>query len=102
MVYPCSIRAADKCQSSSILDGNMEINSFDDNSDREIVKRVLAGSSEDFQLIISKYKDLIFSLVFRSISNPEDAEDLVQDIFYRLFLNLKKYNSQKKFYTWLT
>jgi len=72
-----------------------------DQTDQEIIEKVLAGATADFQQIISKYKNMIFGLVFRSIRDQDDAEDLVQEIFCRLFDNLRKYNLRQKFHTWL-
>lgn len=70
-------------------------------SDWEIVQRIIKGESESFGEIVTRYKKSVFSLCYRMVKNNEEAEDLSQEIFIKAYNNLKKYNPQYKFSTWI-
>jgi RNA polymerase sigma-70 factor (ECF subfamily) len=76
----------------------------DDNqelSDEEVV--VLALKNQDnFVIIINRYKGKLFNYV-RRITNvrDEDAEDLLQDIFLKVYLNLNDFDPDLKFSSWI-
>ena len=54
-----------------------------------------------FEEIIDLYWSRIFARFFRQFGDRQEAEDLVQDVFLRLFRNRKRYRPQAKFATWL-
>ena len=66
-----------------------------------ILDKVLAGHREAFAGLVDAYKAPIFNLAFRMTGNLEDASDLAQETFVRAFVNIKKYNRNKRFFTWL-
>ena len=70
-------------------------------SDEEMV--ILALKSQDnFALIINRYKSKLFNYI-RRITNvrDEDAEDLLQDIFLKVYLNLNDFDKDLKFSSWI-
>ena len=69
--------------------------------DEELV--VLALKSQDnFALIINRYKSKLFNYI-RRITNvrDEDAEDLLQDVFLKVYLNLNDFDTDLKFSSWI-
>jgi RNA polymerase sigma-70 factor (ECF subfamily) len=44
---------------------------------------------------------MVYSLAFKILNNEQEAKDIVQDTFIKVWLNLEKYNSDKKFANWL-
>ena len=70
----------------------------------EIDKIIIAsveGSEEAFSELISFYLKPIFNFVYRICGNVKDAEDITQEVFIKLWRNLKKYRSGKNFKAWL-
>lgn len=69
--------------------------------DIDIIRRVLEGNRNSYALIVDKYKGPIFNLTYRMTGSYDDASDLAQETFIRAYKNLSRYNTEKKFFTWL-
>ncbi len=70
-------------------------------SDYEIIQEILGGNKDLFSELLSRYKALVFSVVLRMVNNSEEANDLSQEIFIKIYKNLDKYNNEYKFSTWV-
>jgi len=73
--------------------------SFD--PDIELMLRVQRDEPGAFSELIDLYWPRIFGRFFRQFGDRQEAEDLVQDVFLRLFRNRKRYRPRAKFATWL-
>ncbi len=75
----------------------------EDNSlaDGEIVQRILAGDEPLFEVLVRRYQARVISHVARMVGNRDDALDLSQEIFVKVFQALDRYNPEYKFSTWL-
>lgn len=69
--------------------------------DRELVSGAMSGDQKAFNTLMSKYRDHIFTYIQQFIKSGADSEDLTQECFNKAFINLKSYNSQFAFSTWL-
>jgi RNA polymerase sigma-70 factor (ECF subfamily) len=69
-------------------------------SDIEIVNQCLSGDVNAFEALIEKYKRAVFNTAYRMMGNREEAEDLSQEAFIRMYNSLSKYNPEYKFMTW--
>ncbi len=56
---------------------------------------------EAFTLLLNKYQERIYWHVRRYVLNHDDADDLVQDIFIKIWNNLEKFRADAKLYTWI-
>jgi len=65
------------------------------------IKQIKAGNIRAFSGIISNYQEIIFSIVLKIVSNREDAEDIVQEIFVKVFNSLENFREESEFSTWL-
>lgn len=70
-------------------------------SDGEIVRRILAGEEDLFESLVRRYQTRVQSHVARMVGNRDDALDLSQEIFVKVFQALDRYNPEFKFSTWL-
>ncbi|MCA1580068.1 MAG: sigma-70 family RNA polymerase sigma factor [Acidobacteria bacterium] len=70
-------------------------------ADGEIVRRILAGEESLFELLVRRYQARVLSHVARMVGNRDDALDLSQEIFVKVFQALDRYNPEYKFSTWL-
>ena len=69
--------------------------------DGHIVHQCLSGNTEAFALLVDKYKERIFALVYAKVGQFQDAEDLTQDIFFNAYKKLSTLRRWDNFYPWL-
>ena len=70
--------------------------------DRELVRRVLAGETDDFRLLVDRYQQSIFRFASGLLGNREEAQDVTQEAFLAAFANLSGYDSSRAaLSTWL-
>ncbi len=74
---------------------------MDQKDDRYYINKVLEGDVQAFSYLVDKYKDMVFTLAFRILKNRENAEEIAQDAFLKVYQNLGKFRSKSKFSTWL-
>jgi RNA polymerase sigma-70 factor (ECF subfamily) len=70
-------------------------------SDQELIQLYLKGREDALELLIRKYLKPIYGYVFRFVQNQQDAEDLTQEIFLKMWRNLKKFKKGNSFKSWL-
>jgi RNA polymerase sigma-70 factor (ECF subfamily) len=69
--------------------------------DKLIVQEVLKGNTMAFEELIERYQAKVYTLSLRMTGVPEDAEDITQNVFIRIFSGLSNYNPDYKFFSWL-
>jgi len=69
--------------------------------DNHYIDRVLGGDVSAYALLVSKHKNLVFSIALKILNNREDAEEIAQDCFLKAFQALKTFEKKSKFSTWL-
>lgn len=69
--------------------------------DRELVTAARAGDSAAFEQLVRRKTSKVYSLCYRVIGNAEDARDISQLVFLKLWENLDRYDSSFAFDTWL-
>jgi RNA polymerase sigma-70 factor, ECF subfamily len=71
-------------------------------ADEEIVRRVLAGDTASFELIMRRYNRLLFRVARSIVGDDSEAEDVVQEAYLRAFEHLPRFQGRSRFSTWLT
>lgn len=66
-----------------------------------LAKLALNGDRVAFAQLVDLYKDKIYHLGYRMLGNAQEAEDIVQETFLRVYSNLDKYDENHKFSTWI-
>src|SRR5512140_508366 len=66
-----------------------------------LVRAAKAGDISAFEQLVHRYDRNVFRIANHITQNREDAEDVVQDAFLKAYENLKNFQEQSKFYTWL-
>jgi RNA polymerase sigma-70 factor (ECF subfamily) len=69
--------------------------------DLKVIDRALQGDSRAYTELLNRYRDSVYYVMLRMISNPSDAEDLTIEAFGKAFHNLAKYVPSHAFSTWL-
>src|SRR5213080_2029730 len=69
--------------------------------DRALVARILEGDRDRFSELVSRYEKRLINYVYRITHRYEDAHDMAQEIFVKVFLALDRYDPKFQFSTWL-
>ncbi len=69
--------------------------------DEEIVRRVLAGDTDSFSLLVRRYESKIRGFCANMLGDRELAWDAAQEIFIKVFKKLEGFRAEAKFSTWL-
>lgn len=70
-------------------------------SDTYYIQRVQAGDEACFACLVDRYSQSIFALVNRIVQNREEAEELTQDTWLKVFAHLSDFRQESSFSTWL-
>jgi RNA polymerase sigma-70 factor, ECF subfamily len=70
-------------------------------TDNELVKIIRDDNPEMYQELISRYQGKLFAYLYRLVGNREETEDLLQDVFIKVYRNLRSYDDQRKFSSWI-
>ena len=70
-------------------------------SDAALMLRVKHGDLQAFEELVQKYQHPIVNLAFRMLRDLDEAEDLAQNVFLRVFQSAARYQASAKFSTWI-
>jgi RNA polymerase sigma-70 factor (ECF subfamily) len=70
-------------------------------TDHELVKRVQAGDSRAFDLLVRKYQHKMTSVISRFINDWAESQDVAQEAFIRAYRAIGNFRGESAFYTWL-
>src|SRR5512138_3819769 len=70
-------------------------------TDEELAREARAGSRRSFEELASRYRRRLFVYLRPRLASNEDAEDMVQDTFLKLYRNIDGYDPAYRFSTWL-
>ncbi|HPF71735.1 MAG TPA: sigma-70 family RNA polymerase sigma factor, partial [Candidatus Krumholzibacteria bacterium] len=74
---------------------------FDRQQDLRTIRRCKRGEEPAFQEILDRYRGPIYNLCYRMARNPEDARDLAQEVFIKVFSLLDRFDEDYAFSSWL-
>ena len=69
--------------------------------DADVVAAFLGGEERAFQELVARYQTRLLNFIYRTIGDREKAEDLVQEVFIRVYRHLHRFDRSKKFSTWI-
>ena len=69
-------------------------------TDLQLIEACLNGQQEAFAELVSRYKNLVYSIILRMTKDNEEANDLAHDVFLKMYKNLASYSPEFKFSTW--
>jgi RNA polymerase sigma-70 factor (ECF subfamily) len=71
------------------------------NDDAALVQRCLAGDEAGRRALVEQYQGIVFAVCYRMLGQREDAEDVSQDVFLRVFRSLHRWDSDRPLKPWL-
>lgn len=69
--------------------------------DMELVLEAKNGEAAAFDILVQRYQQKVMKLVYRYVSDRDTAADLVQEIFFKVYRNLKRFKGDSAFSTWI-
>lgn len=79
----------------------MEIADYIVAADRDLVARVLGGDDLAFEYLFNRYRDAIHRLFVQRLGGTNDADDLLQETFIKVYINLHRYSADYTFGQWV-
>ncbi|MBN1593214.1 MAG: sigma-70 family RNA polymerase sigma factor [Candidatus Coatesbacteria bacterium] len=70
-------------------------------TDDELIDKVRAGNFQSFEELIDRYRNQVFNFVYRILGSRDEAEDILQDTFMKVYQHLPRYKKQSKFSSYL-
>jgi len=72
-----------------------------DVNDEQLIKRYLKKDEKALEILIKRYLKQIYGFIHHYINNDSEAEDIAQEVFFRAWKNIKKFDTKKSFKTWI-
>ena len=70
-------------------------------SEKDIIKRTLAGDKNAFELLVLAYEKQVYNLALRMLGSSEDAADMTQEAFIKAYSGIASFRGDSKFSVWL-
>lgn len=67
----------------------------------KLIQQVQKGDVQAFRQVVEKYERLAYSIAMKITKNQEEAEEVVQDSFLKIYRYIHQYNGESKFSSWL-
>lgn len=68
---------------------------------RALVEKIVSGDKNAFREVIEKHQRLVSHIVFRMVSAKDDREDICQEVFIKVYQNLKSFRFDCRLSTWI-
>jgi len=75
--------------------------SFRSICDEEIIKQILLGDKNNYTILVEKYQQMIFRTCIGFLHDKDEADDLTQEIFIKVYLSLTHFKNKSAFSTWI-
>ena len=69
--------------------------------DQHYINLILNGNPNAFAALVDRYKDMVYTLALKMVNNKEEAEEIAQDTFIKVYNSLNKFKGESKFSTWV-
>jgi RNA polymerase sigma-70 factor, ECF subfamily len=70
-------------------------------SDETLAQRAQQGEISAFAELVSRYQRTVLNLAYRMLGDPQEAEDVAQEVFIRAYQSLGSFDSSRRFFSWL-
>jgi RNA polymerase sigma-70 factor (ECF subfamily) len=77
------------------------VTEFSHDADAALMLRVKDGDREAFEALVEKYKQPVMNMIFRTLPDAIEAEDLAQHVFIQVYKSAHRYQVTAKFSTWI-
>jgi len=71
------------------------------NEDISYIGQFLAGEDKGFEMLVKKYQNRVLNIVYSLIGRDRESEDIMQEVFLKVYHNLGSFRQRSQFSTWL-
>ena len=72
-----------------------------DSEEQDLIKRCQSGNSQALEEIVRQYQNQVYNIAYGMLGNPEDAQDITQDVFLCVWEKIGQFRFKSRFSTWL-
>jgi RNA polymerase sigma-70 factor (ECF subfamily) len=72
-----------------------------ESNEKELLLRAKQGDQFAFEQLVYRYDRSVLSIAMRFVNDPDEAKDIYQEVFIRIFKGLKKFEFRSEFSTWI-
>ncbi len=66
-----------------------------------LIRQTLEGQEKPFEILIDRYQKVIYNVALRMLNDVQDAEDIAQTVFIKVYQNLRTFDFKHKFFNWI-
>jgi len=70
-------------------------------SDKKLIQDFLRGDEQSFAVLVNRYLKMVYNFLYQITKDRNILDDLTQETFLKAWKNLKKFDTEKNFKTWL-
>lgn len=70
-------------------------------TEKELVTKIINGNTNAYRLLIKDYERLVVHMVSKVVKDENDLKDVCQEVFIKIYKNLKRFTFQSKLSTWI-
>ena len=74
---------------------------FKETAEAELIRRAQAGDETAFREIVERHQNKVFAVIFRILRRRNDAEDIAQQVFTKIYFSLGKFDFRSSLSTWI-
>jgi len=74
---------------------------MDKPDDTDLVHRTMKGERAAYEALLIRYEKPVYNAAFRMLNNTEDARDVTQTVFLKVYENLGQFDPQYRFFSWI-
>ena len=69
--------------------------------DTQLIERCRSGDREALQALLMEYEKPVFNAAFRMLNSRDDAQDVTQTVFLKVFENIDQFDPTRRFFSWI-
>jgi RNA polymerase sigma-70 factor (ECF subfamily) len=69
--------------------------------DRLLVQRIRDGDPDALRVVVERYQERIFALIFGIVRDAHEVEDVAQEVFLKVYTRIRAFDERSQFFTWL-
>lgn len=69
--------------------------------DTRLIERCRSGDRKAFEALLMQYERPVFNAAYRMLNNRDDAQDITQSVFLKVFENFDQYDPSRRFFSWI-